>query len=479
MNLSEIGRKYTEFNLGPEDVIASLRNPVVSKTIQQLKSLVLRKPWVVTASNPTIASFVYRVLSPLWNKIILRGTEALIWGFAPMEVIWKIKDVPLPKGKITRSAICLEDLVLLPPPRVTFLADQSSKIVGFRYSQGPGEKIDYLYEKAAWVSHLAYTVNSPYGVPVIALTKPYEELFKDLLELLAVSVENQASPPLLGHAPLKEITIGDQKKSAVDYMAEKLAELKAYGATVIPQEFESGGQALWGIDAPLKLSDTQEITQSVQTVLQLLRIAIFGIEATVVAGHTPQAIPTEDLIASYVFNEILDCLNDTLISNLVSLNWGENEWAIIDAAETGQVDIDLVRDLIRGAIQFYTEGRTDIFGAVDWMTLFDVLGVPTTTGEVKSPVLESLEEAIMKTTMIQPTGGLFAGLTPTPAPQGTSPQPSSEETVIEKALQEAGLRKETSASPAQEGSPESASFWQTPASQAGTSEEKSPSSPAS
>jgi hypothetical protein len=395
-----------------------------------------------------------------------------------MEVIWKIKDVPLPKGKVTRSAICLEDLILLPPPRVTFLADQSSKIVGFRYSKSPTEKIDYLYEKAAWVSHLSYTVNSPYGVPVIALTKPYEELFKDLLELLAVSVENQASPPLLGHAPLKEITIGDQKKSAVEYMAEKLAELKAYGATVIPQEFESGGQALWGIDAPLKLSDTQEIAQSVQVVLHLLRIAIFGIEATVVAGHTPQAIPAEDLIASYVFNEILDCLNSTLISNLVALNWGENEWAIVDAAETGQVDIDLVRDLIRGAIQFYTEGRSEIFGAVDWMTLFDVLGVPTTTGQVKSPVLESLEEAIMKA--MQPFGGgLFAGLTPAPPPQEAQPQPTPEETAIEKALREAGLREETSASPAPEGSPESASFWQTPAGPAGTPEEMTPSSPAS
>lgn len=446
MRLTELGRQWAHQSLSKEDVYRCLANPVIAHTLSQLKALVLRKPWIVVGSNSMVTNFVFRVLSPIWNKIILKSAEAVVWGVSTMEVVWDVRDVSLPKGKDVKSAVVVDDLVFIPPYRATFLMDEDThSIIGFRVKESLTTFKDITNEKAFWVSHMGDTIGSPYGVPLLVLAKPYEEMFQDLLQLLAVAVENQASPPLLGRAPLAMVETPEYGEvPAAQYMAEKLKELRSVGATVIPSEFEQGGQPLWTIEAPLKFTEASELTKSVETIVTLLRLAIFGVSATFVTGTASQTpVPGEDLVASFLFNEILDALNSTLVRYLVWLNWGEDEWAVVDSAETGQVDIDLVRDLVRATLQFYPEGRSELFGTVDWQTLFNVLGLPTLTGKEALEIAQRLEEILQKAQRSSPTlPGL--GLMGPGLGLGVPLGQAMAQEEVESALEGAGLKGEAS-----------------------------------
>lgn len=449
MRIRELVRSLGEFRVTQEDVVRSIRNPVVLHSITQLVSMVGRKPYLLTASNPEVSQLATMVIDRHWSRLVLFAAQSLIWGHAPMEVIWKLADVHLPNGKILSAVVVPDRFVFVPPFKVRYLMDEESgEIVGFRYVGRDGKKVDVLKEKALRFTHWEELVDSPYGLPVVALTKPFEEMFADILELLGVWVENQASPPVLGRAPLQQIELEDGTKiSAAEYMGQKLMELRANGIAVIPSEMEQGGQPLWAVEAPLKFSESASIAQAIEILLQLTRVGILGLGGTLVAGHSAQAVPAEDLVASHLFHEIMNAVNSQLLRWLVYLNWGEEEWAAMVSAESGSVDIDLIRDLVRASIQFFPEAREKLFDAVDWDALFDMLGLPTTAKKEVSDLEQAVQavvEPALPTTQPQgpvlPGAGLFGlPLATGPTEEEKEEKPSVEEE-IERVLREAGLR---------------------------------------
>lgn len=460
MRVRELGRSYGEFQVTNEDVIRSIRNPVVIHSITQLVSMVGRKPYLVSASNPEVAQLVNIVIDRHWSRLVLYSAQALIWGHAPMEVVWKLTDVYLPNGKILPAVTVPERFIFVPSYKVRYLLDEETgEIVGFRYTGKDGKKVDVLKEKCLRIAHWEELVDSPYGLPIVALTKPFEEMFADILELLGVWVENQASPPVLGRAPLQQIELENGSRiSAAEYMAQKLMELRANGFAVIPSEMEQGGQPLWGVEAPLRFSESASISQAIEVLLQLTRIGILGLGGTMVAGHA-QAVPAEDLVASHFFHEIMNALNSQLIRYVVYLNWGEEEWASMISAESGSVDIDLIRDLVRASIQFFPEAREKLFGAVDWDALFDMLGLPTTSKEEETELEKAVASVVEPNLPAAPAvpaaapglAGLF-GLPGVELPQAEA-EAKPEEFDVEKILREAGLRSGESAAAAEGSAP--------------------------
>lgn len=460
MKLREVGRVRIGVDINSDDVIESIRNPVILHSITQLVSMVTRKPYLIVASNPEVSQLVTLIVDRHWTKLVLYAAQSLIWGHAPVEVVWKLSDIYLPNGRIIRAAVVPDQLVFVAPFKVRYLADEESgKVVGFRIRDKAKKEVDILNEKALIFAHWPELVDSPYGLPVVALTKPFEEMLRDILELLGVWVENQASPPLIGRAPLQEVSLPDGRRmSAVEYMGQKLLELRANGATVVPSEIEQGGQPLWSIDAPIKISDSGTIAQAIEILLQLTRIGILGMGGTTVAGHSAQAIPAEDLVATHFFHEIMNALNDRLIHYLVYLNWGEGEWASMVSAESGSVDIELIRDLVRSSIQFFPEAREKLFQAVDWDALFDMLGMPTTAKKEPSDLERAVQAAVEPSIRAQqpqlgalqanPLAGLLGGLAQAPTP----PQEGEEELDVEELLQKAGLRSGTGTASGGEGS---------------------------
>lgn len=449
--LKEVG--YVSDRVDEKDVVETLKNPVVANTLAQLMSLVLRKPWMAYGSSPLVVRFVNRVLSPVWNRIILLASQAVVWGHAPMEVIWEVKDVVLPNGERVRSAVVIKDLVLVPPHKVRYLCDPATgEIQGFRYTKSLTEKYDVLDEKAFWVTHNGWMVGSPYGVPISAVTKPYEEMFRDILELLAVWVENQAEPPILGRAPNVEVDVGGRRIPAAEYMAQKLLELRSHGVTVIPVEFNQGGQPLWGVEVPLRFGEAGQIVGAVDTLLQLMRVSVFGISANVTTGHAQIVVPAEDLMASYVFAEIVDALNRGLVKWLVKLNWGDSEWCYLDPAEQGQVDVDLIRDLIRGSLQFVPDARSSIFSSVDWDSLFEMLGVPIRVAPKPQGAMSAVESLWQQATSAPsiPLASLLASMAPPPV-EATG-EGATEEASAAPAPPETGEAAEAG-SPFEEGGP--------------------------
>lgn len=136
--------------------------------------------------------------------------------------------------------------------------------------------------------------------------------------------------------------------------------------------------------------------------------------------------PTQ-LLAAYIFSELLTAINRRLVKWLVYLNWGPEEWATLKSIERG-TDVDLVRDILRTILQFSDPMRRRIASIIDWFGLMGMFGIPLSPeGTQKGEELLASPEASLSQMLqgIQALQGLGA-VPMVPMLPPTGPQTASE-----------------------------------------------------
>jgi len=190
------------------------------------------------------------------------------------------------------------------------------------------------------------------------------------------------------HLESKVMEIDGRKIEATEYLLEKLQELRGKGITVIPTELHESGQ--------------------------------------------------RSLPARFVFQEFLLACNRRLVDWIVKLNWGPEEWAFISPANQG-IDMDLVRDIIRTMLQFSAEDRKKISQFIDWITLFQALGIPPDIAAERKETAPAGVQVPGVVPTAMPTGSTIL-MPPTGSQMGPEEIPGRQEVVAPEA---AGTQEET------------------------------------
>lgn len=382
------------------------RDPDSASALTDLKAEIIALPWVVVASSSDLAMFVRQCLNRIWNQLVLDALEALEWGHSPMEVTWELSSITV-FGRRYPAAIVPSRISPVLPKSVRYLLDESSKqVVGFRVVEREGmteHKIDILDEKAMWYTHLECKAGNPYGISIFERSATEHEMYKDLLTVLAAYVENISVPPIIGYAPNRVVKVDGREMEATQYLLERLQELRGQGVTVIPTELHESGQRLWNIEQMRYTEGSHEIVNLLDQLMNRKRIAAYGKPMSAVTAAPAPGMSQASLPARFIFQELLLACNKRLVRWIVELNWGPEEWAFIMPANQG-IDIDLVRDIIRTMLQFSAEDRQKISQFIDWITLFQALGIPPNI------VAERKE--------VKPAGVQVPGVVPSAMPSG-------------------------------------------------------------
>ena len=385
MPLRELTGKAPPVRLDELDALS--RDPLIRDALVRLSMDILVSGWVVRGSSDNVALFVRHVLNRVWTVLVMESLQALKWGTSVLEVVWDIEDVRI-MGRVYPGCVVPVKFLRVPLQGLRFLWDEERKeIRGVRYKDRQGRDVELLDEKVLWYSHMPSPATWPRGVPLILSAKAHHDMFQDILDLLAAYVENIAIPPIVGYCPPGTVIdpVTGMERPAGEYLAEKLQELRASGIMIIPMQYDTAGQPLWRVDFPGGIGGGA--AAEIARILDMLRT----LEAESIYPPTQQAMIAGSLpsgLAGYVFREFLMHLNDQLVKHLVYLNWGEEEWAYVEAADQS-ADINLVRDIVRSAIQFSEEDRRRISKILDWYALLQMFGLPISMEEKKEEAPEA------------------------------------------------------------------------------------------
>lgn len=398
-----------------EELELLAREPMIRDALVRLTMEILVSGWVVKGSSDQIALFVRHILNRVWTELVMQLLDALRWGTVVLEVVWDIENVRV-MGREYPGSVVPRRFLRVPLRDLRFLWDpESREIKGVRVKNEKGEDVDLLEEKVQWYSHMPTLSTWPRGVPITLAAKQFRDMFQDMLNLLAAYVENVAVPPVIGYCPPGNVVDPDTglEVPAAEYLARKLQELRSSGILIVPLQYDTSGQPLWRVDYPSGAGGgVTEIARILEILRTLEAEAIYPPQAQAAAmAGAPAGLP------GYVFRELLAHLNSQLVRYLVFLNWGEEEWAYVEAADQS-ADINLVRDIVRGAIQFSDEDRRRISKILDWYALLQMFGLPISMEEKKKE-----EEAAG----LLPALGLLPGLGlgPWPGPTGMPAGPEA------------------------------------------------------
>jgi hypothetical protein len=447
-----LGQPFSQLQMPFQKLYEMRRDPMIAFGLQYVKVPLIRAPWYIKCTDAQVAAFVDNALRTIYGPLILDMTNALDFGFSPMEKRfentqpkWTFEDpesqqdIPVwASGPV--KALVWKAPVPIPPEAVVPLWSATGEFDGFEWNgrnslgfyhvinQGDNALIDI--DHALWFTNERHTVfNSLWGYPRIAYAHRYWWSYWFRWALADRAFEKHSDPAMLIYYPDDKV-VDDATGQDVNIreVAARTIEAVRSGATVtLPNTriTSPDGSTVQGPEWEIKPIETnaqfQAYTESFNylDVMKLRSIMVPEkslIEAQGGGGYNVASEMGDMFYESQavLMSEIDDHINRFMIPQLVSINFPERDVSVEKVTRGfAATDLELAKQLVQ------LIGQTDPSSlGVDVREVLKQSGVPTLSA---SQVAQKQQEAMAQAQAMQGDQGQGAPQG-NPYAQGGNPQ---------------------------------------------------------
>lgn len=292
-------------------------DPVVNFALNVRNAALMPAEIKVTAKNPLVKKWVIEQWQYLWNQHRAKLLSAKKWGFAPLQVVFKMKD----------NLLCIKGIKDFAPEDCRAL-EQDSRLCGFRVK---GERV--FFPQALWLSFAAEH-GSAYGYGCLRRMYPawYEKWMnhgaKRLQQLRMI--KDAYIGDIFWYPPNLLVDMPDGTQLSWRDMLREVAEKRlSGGALTLPRLLDGQGKELTGYTPPQGIPGTQIVfdwkEDTDKNILMGADVPMEVVQAgDTGSGYSGRSIPflvvlsncTQELI------ELVAAVKEQVLRPMAWLNWG-------------------------------------------------------------------------------------------------------------------------------------------------------------